>query len=159
MKMFIDGRWTDSSDGAVINPATGVCVDTVPEATEQDVDCAIALAVEGQKEWNDIPLHEKLSILERYCVLLTENTEKIASIMCEEGGKPIEQCRTEVAANAAIFRIYCAAAYTFYGKSLPYNAEPRSQGDVAFTIHEPLGVFANIITRSSLRRINWRPCS
>lgn len=105
MKMFIDGRWTDSSDGAVssvINPATGVCVDTVPEATEQDVDRAIALAVEGQKEWNDIPLHEKLSILERYCVLLTENTEKIASIMCEEGGKPIEQCRTEVAANAAI---------------------------------------------------------
>ena len=96
MKMFIDGRWTDSSDGAVssvINPATGVCVDTVPEATEQDVDRAIALAVEGQKEWNDIPLHEKLSILERYCVLLTENTEKIASIMCEEGGKPIEQCR------------------------------------------------------------------
>lgn len=79
MKMFIDGRWTDSSDGAVssvINPATGVCVDTVPEATEQDVDRAIALAVEGQKEWNDIPLHEKLSILERYCVLLTENTEK-----------------------------------------------------------------------------------
>lgn len=116
--MFIDGRWTDSSDGAVssvINPATGVCVDTVPEATEQDVDRAIALAVEGQKEWNDIPLHEKLSILERYCVLLTENTEKIASIMCEEGGKPIEQCRTEVAANAAIFRIYCAAAYTFTG--------------------------------------------
>ena len=53
MKMFIDGRWTDSSDGAVssvINPATGVCVDTVPEATEQDVDRAIALAVEGQKE-------------------------------------------------------------------------------------------------------------
>ena len=115
MKMFIDGRWTDSSDGAVssvINPATGVCVDTVPEATEQDVDRAIALAVEGQKEWNDIPLHEKLSILERYCVLLTENTEKIASIMCEEGGKPIEQCRTEVAANAAIFRIYlCCRIY------------------------------------------------
>ena len=71
--------------------------------------------------------------------------EKIARVMCEEGGKPIEQCRTEVFANAAIFRIYCAAAYTFYGKTLPYNGEARSQGDVAFTIHEPLGVFANIV--------------
>ena len=52
MKMFIDGRWTDSSDGAVssvINPATGVCVDTVPEATEQDVDCAIALLWRDRK--------------------------------------------------------------------------------------------------------------
>ena len=109
MKMFIDGRWTDSSDGAVssvINPATGVCVDTVPEATEQDVDRAIALAVEGQKEWNDIPLHEKLSILERYCVLLTENTEKIASIMCEEGGKPIEQCQRCDLSHLLCCRIY-----------------------------------------------------
>ena len=32
-----------------------------------------------------------------------------------------DRCRTEVFANAAIFRIYNAAAYTFYGKSLPYN--------------------------------------
>lgn len=148
MKMFINGQWVDASDkgvAQVINPATGQCVDTVPEATEEDIDNAIALTVEGQKEWNAVPLHEKMAILERYCVLLEQDTEKIAAIMCEEGGKPIEQCRTEVAANAAIFRIYCAAAYTFYGKTLPYNAEPRSQGDVAFTIHEPLGVFANIV--------------
>ena len=71
--------------------------------------------------------------------------EEISKVMCEEGGKPIEQCRTEVYANAAIFRIYCAAAYTFYGKTLPYNGEARSQGDVVMTIHEPLGVFANIV--------------
>ena len=53
--------------------------------------------------------------------------------------------KRQVYANAAIFRIYCAAAYTFYGKTLPYNGEPRSQGDVVMTIHEPLGVFANIV--------------
>ncbi|MCD7807622.1 MAG: aldehyde dehydrogenase family protein, partial [Lachnospiraceae bacterium] len=142
MKMYINGSWTDASDKGtipVINPATGKCVDTVPEATEEDLDRAIALAVEGQREWNAVPLHEKMAILERYCVLLEESGERIAAVMCEEGGKPIEQCRTEIAANAAIFRIYCAAAYTFYGKTLPYNAEPRSQGDVVFTIHEPLG--------------------
>ena len=76
---------------------------------------------------------------------MEESVEEISKVMCEEGGKPIEQCRTEVYANAAIFRIYCAAAYTFYGKTLPYNGEPRSQGDVVMTIHEPLGVFANIV--------------
>lgn len=148
MKMFVNGAWVDASDGAtsdVVNPATGKVIDTVPAATPQDVDNAIALAVEGQKEWNAVPLHEKTAILERYCRLLLESKEKIAAVMCEEGGKPIDQCRVEVDANAAIFRIYCAAAYTFYGKTLPYNAEPRSQGDIAFTIHEPLGVFANIV--------------
>ena len=150
MKMIIGGRHVDASDGRtseVVNPATGQVVDTVPEATLEDLDRAIALAVEGQKEWDAVPLHEKTAVLERYAQLVTEkeNVEKIARLMCEEGGKPIEQCRTEVYANAAIFRIYNAAAYTFYGKTLPYNGEPRSQGDVAFTIHEPLGVFANIV--------------
>lgn len=101
----------------------------------------------GRRSGTPFPLHQRLAILETYCQLLTreETVEKIARVMCEEGGKPIEQCRTEVFANAAIIRIYCAAAYTFYGKTLPYNGEARSQGDVAFTIHEPLGVFANIV--------------
>ena len=150
MQMIIGGKHVDASNGKtsqVVNPATGQVIDTVPEATLEDLDRAIGLAVEGQKEWNAIPLHQRLAILETYCQLLTreETVEKIARVMCEEGGKPIEQCRTEVFANAAIFRIYCAAAYTFYGKTLPYNGEARSQGDVAFTIHEPLGVFTNIV--------------
>lgn len=150
MQMIIGGKHVDASNGKtsqVVNPATGQVIDTVPEATLEDLDRAIGLAVEGQKEWNAIPLHQRLAILETYCQLLTreETVEKIARVICEEGGKPIEQCRTEVFANAAIFRIYCAAAYTFYGKTLPYNGEARSQGDVAFTIHEPLGVFANIV--------------
>lgn len=148
MKMLIGGQFVDASGKAVsqvVNPATGEVVDSVPEATLADLDLAIGLAVEGQKEWNAVPLHEKLEILEKYCCLLEENVERISALACEEGGKPIEQCRTEVYANTAIFRIYMSAANTFYGKALPYNAEARSQGDVAFTIHEPLGVFANIV--------------
>ena len=148
MQMLIGGKWVDASDGgvmSVVNPATGEVVDTVPAATKEDVEKAIENAVKGQIEWNSYPLYRKLEILEKYAVLLTQNTERIAKIMCEEGGKPIEQCRIEVAANAAIFRIYISAANTFYGHTLPYNAEPRSQGDVAFTIHEPLGVFACIV--------------
>lgn len=148
MQMLIGGKFVDASDGGkinVVNPATGVVVDTVPAATLEDLDKAISLAVTGQKEWNAVPLHEKLRILERYACLIEEKVEEISRVMCEEGGKPIEQCRTEVYANAAIFRIYCAAAYTFYGKTLPFNGEARSQGDVVMTVHEPLGVFANIV--------------
>lgn len=148
MQMLIGGQFVNASDGGVsqvVNPATGLVVDTVPEATLADLDRAIALAVEGQREWNAVPLHERLRILEDYCRIILERTDEIAAVMCEEGGKPIDQARTEVSANAAIFRIYCAAAFTFYGKTLPYNGEARSQGDVAFTIHEPLGVFANIV--------------
>ena len=148
MQMLIGGKFVDSSDGTkieVVNPATGKIVDTVPAGTLEDLDRAISFAVEGQKEWNAVPLHEKMRILEKYACLIEENVEEISKVMCEEGGKPIEQCKTEVYANAAIFRIYCAAAYTFYGKTLPYNGEARAQGDVVMTVHEPLGVFACIV--------------
>ncbi|HEX2999421.1 MAG TPA: aldehyde dehydrogenase family protein [Armatimonadota bacterium] len=147
MKMLIGGQWVDASDGGVvkdINPANGMLIDTVPAATRQDIDRAIEFAVKGQKEWDAFPLHQKLAVLSKYCRIVEENTERIAAVMCGEGGKPIEQCRVEVAANAMVFRIYIEAAGSFYGSTLPLNAEPRSQGDIAFTVHEPLGVFACI---------------
>ena len=150
MQMIINGQYCDASDKStfnIVNPATGEVVDTCPKGTLEDLNRALDLAVEGQKEWNAVPLYERLGILEKYCTYLSDpdTIERIAKVMCEEGGKPIEQCRTEVGANAAIFRIYISAANTFYGKTLPYNAESRSVGDVVFTIHEPLGVFANIV--------------
>ena len=49
MQMFIGGKRVDASDGKVsqvVNPATGQVIDTVPEATLEDLDRAIALAVE-----------------------------------------------------------------------------------------------------------------
>ena len=106
MQMLLNGVFCDASDKKtidVVNPATGQVVDTVPAGTLEDLDRAISLAVEGQKEWNAVPLHERIRILERYCVMIEQNVEEIAQVMCEEGGKPIEQCRTEVYANAAIF--------------------------------------------------------
>ena len=92
MQMIIGGKHVDASNGKtsqVVNPATGQVIDTVPEATLEDLDRAIGLAVEGQKEWNAIPLHQRLAILETYCQLLTreETVEKIARVMCGGGRK------------------------------------------------------------------------
>ena len=47
MKMYINGAPADASDGAVIeviNPADGSVVDTVPQATKEDVDKAVEYA-------------------------------------------------------------------------------------------------------------------
>ena len=58
MKMFIGGEWVDASDGGVqevINPATGTVVDTVPAATEEDVQRAIENAVKVRLSGMHIP--------------------------------------------------------------------------------------------------------
>ena len=66
MKMIIDGKAVDSSDGKVLNvlnPATGQVIDTVPSATEDDVNKAVSCAKEAQKIWAKVPVYEKVEIL------------------------------------------------------------------------------------------------
>ena len=52
MKSLIGKEWKDSSDGKVIevyNPATNELIDTVPLATEEDVDLCVKEAAKAQK--------------------------------------------------------------------------------------------------------------
>ena len=78
MKMLIGGQKTDSSDGRtidVINPANGKFLDTIPMATEEDVQRAVDNAKKGQKEWTAIPLMEREKIIQRFVRLLEEQLQ------------------------------------------------------------------------------------
>lgn len=58
MKMLIDGREVDASNGKTIDvtcPVNGSLVGTVPAATAQDMDEALAASLKGQKAWQAIP--------------------------------------------------------------------------------------------------------
>lgn len=147
MKMLIGGIEVDASDLSTVNnvnPATGEVIETVPCATEADIEKAISNAVIGQKEWAAIPFHKRMEILERFVVLIQQNEKTIAETMAMEGGKPIGQAMGEVGRVKDAFRLYMAEARTMYGKTIPLNSEPRGIGDVCFTIFEPLGVIAAI---------------
>lgn len=68
MQMIIGGRKTSSRDGKtidVINPANNKKLDTIPMATEEDVNEAVVNAKEGQKEWAAIPLMDKEKLFKR----------------------------------------------------------------------------------------------
>ncbi len=143
MKMLIGGKWCDASNGATmdnLNPATGEVYDTVPRATKEDVERAVELAVEGQKEWVAMPLYKRMEAMEEFIRLVEENAEEIAKIMTIEGGKPMAQSRAEVGRVKDTTRAYMAAARTLFGKTMPVNPEPRGVGDINFTMYEPLGV-------------------
>ena len=66
MKNLIAGQWVDASDGKVIevtNPATNEKIDTVPNATVEDVDRAVKAAQEAQKGWAKMSTHARGEIL------------------------------------------------------------------------------------------------
>lgn len=147
MKMLIGGKKVDSFSGKVINninPATGETVCTVPEACEEDIELALSNAVKGQEEWNAIPFHKRMDILENFIGLLDDNKEEVAKQMCLEGGKPIRQALGEVGRVRDGFHSYMAQARTMFGKTLPFDSEARGEGDIVFTVFEPIGPVACI---------------
>ncbi|MDR0709106.1 MAG: aldehyde dehydrogenase family protein, partial [Spirochaetaceae bacterium] len=148
MKMIIDGKKADASNGAVIevsNPATGKVIDTVPAATEEDVILAVQKAKAGQKKWARIPVHEKGDILLKFVALVEENKEKLARTLSDETGKPITEARGEIANIPIAFKGFVEKAKHIYGEVIPQGQEKNQERHVLLTLKEPIGVVACVI--------------
>ncbi|MDR1895059.1 MAG: aldehyde dehydrogenase family protein [Spirochaetales bacterium] len=148
MKMIINGKAVDASDGAVIevlNPATGKVIDTVPAATEADIKQAVAAAKEGQKKWARVPVWEKGEILLKFVALVEENKEKLARTLSNETGKPISEARGEIANIPISFKGFVEKAKHLYGEAIPHGQEQNQERHVLITQREPLGVIACVI--------------
>lgn len=146
MKMMIGGKETYSKKTVdVINPATMEVIDTVPAAEPKDVEKALDLAQIGKKKWRDVVLYQRIEILEKFLTLVKRDMDDFVNIMCSETGKTLAACKDETLALINIFKCYCEKAKNFGGESLPFNSEARVEGDIIFTMREPLGVIACVI--------------
>ncbi len=148
MKMLINGKQTDASDGKtleVLNPATMELIDTVPSATQQDVEAALDAAQQGKKEWRDVVLFERVAILRKFISLVDKNLDVFAKMISAESGKTLVSCIDEAKACMGIFESYCEKAKNYGGETLPFNSEARVKGDIIFTLKEPLGVVACVV--------------
>lgn len=148
MQMLINGREMAASDGKtmdVINPANMTVIDTVPCATESDIELALDCAREGFQQWKQVVMCERVKILRRFIQLVEEHIDEFSKIMCAETGKPLQACVDETYACTGIFEAYCEKAKNFGGETLPQDSEGRVLGDIIITLRESLGVVASII--------------
>lgn len=146
MKMMIDGKRVDAKNNAtiqVLNSATQEFVDTVPAATEEDVQRAIAAAQEGKTLWGGTPQYKRSEILFKCADAIDQNLEALARSLSTEMGKVITEARAEVDCAAQIFRGFAEMANHFYGQTMS-EFQKGSETDIIFTKHEPLGVVACI---------------
>ncbi len=144
MKMFIDCRRVDASDGAtldVINSATQEFIDTVPRASADDVNRAIAAAQKGKKVWAATPVHERSRLLNACADAIDANREELARSLSTEMGKIIREARPEIRVCAQIIRGFAEKANHHYGKTMT-EYQIGTENDIIFTRREPLGVVA-----------------
>lgn len=148
MKMLIGGNSVNSSDGKLIevyNPSTHEFIDTVPSATQEDVERVIEIAVEGKRIWADTPIYKRAEVLLRFADLVEKNKKELSTISSSEMGKPIAQSEDEVDIVARLFRGYVEKIKHTYGKTMPDSAQPGVENDILFTKKEPLGIVVCLV--------------
>lgn len=147
MQMIIGGKKVSSSDGKVsnvFNPATQELLDTVPVATEEDIERCLDIAQDGKRLWAGTPLVERSKILLKYTSLLESHKKELATLQSKDMGKPFSQCIGEVDTAIMLFEGFVERAKHLYGETVP-ESQPGAEKDMLFTRREPLGVIACIL--------------
>ncbi|MCX6228820.1 MAG: aldehyde dehydrogenase family protein [Bacteroidia bacterium] len=124
----------------IINPATHEVITTVSEDDKLSIDKKVNEARIGQQKWNQVPLADRIAILQKFASLLQQNIEECALVLTSEVGKPLQQSRNEV--NGACARIEWLTANALSDLSDEWMvSEGATREKIAY---EPLGVVCNI---------------
>ncbi|MEM6694590.1 MAG: aldehyde dehydrogenase family protein [Pseudomonadota bacterium] len=91
---FIDGAMTAPGDGFLSkNPATGETLATLSQATDADIDAAVAAARRAQPKWARLGGHGRARILYALARLVQKNARLLAVLETLDNGKPIRESR------------------------------------------------------------------
>jgi aldehyde dehydrogenase (NAD+) len=146
-KLFIGGAWEKPSGTAtidVISPHTEEPVGRVPEATEADVDRAVAAAREAfdNGPWPRMEARERLAILRKFADLYTANLMPLAEVITEEMGSPISF--SQMAQTPA--PLMMLETFMRVGAEFPWEeTRAGSLGGPVIVRREPVGVVGAIV--------------
>ncbi len=148
MKMIINNAYVNASDNTtidIVNPYTGLVIDTVPNASAKDVDKAVKIAKKAQPKWAEVPVYEKVNKFKKFLDLVDKNKLVLAKTLCQETGKPLSQAKAEIANIRIGFESFMERAKHLYGNTIPYGTEAGQDYTLQYTQREPLGVVAAVI--------------
>ena len=142
-KCYIAGNWCDADDGAtlaVVNPATGEELGSVPKMGRTETRRAIEAASVAWPAWRKKTAHERSALLRRWNDLLLKHQEELALLMTAEQGKPLAEARGEIGYAASFIEWFAEEAKRTYGDIIP----PHQSDKRILVPKQPVGVCAAI---------------
>ncbi|HZV21579.1 MAG TPA: aldehyde dehydrogenase family protein, partial [Hyphomicrobiales bacterium] len=139
---FVAGAFAPQAEGeAILSPWTGDKVAEVTSATAGQAEAAIAAARQAFDDgpWPRMPVFERGQFLRRIAGAIEKRLEELAAVEALNAGKPLADARREVQGAARVFAYYAGAMDKYFGETIPI-----SDAVLDFTLHEPLGVVAQI---------------
>ncbi|MCZ6674400.1 MAG: aldehyde dehydrogenase family protein, partial [Verrucomicrobia bacterium] len=145
MKFYLNGNWQDRDELIeVTNPFDGSVIDTVPKATNADVELALESAVAGAKTMAETTGYERFLILRRAADLMRERLDDLAHTISSEEGKTLAEGRLEVDRSTQTIELSGEEAKRLTGEVLPLDGGKDVRNKFGFTLRVPCGVVAAI---------------
>jgi len=130
-----------STDNLVIcNPANGETIAELKKDNAEIVYAKFQKLKDGQAVWKQMPLKERIAIIQKYHQLLERDIEQLSITLTEEVGKPLQQSRNEI--NGSRSRIEWMLTHAEQNLSEEVMSESENMKELIR--YEPLGIVCNI---------------
>jgi aminobutyraldehyde dehydrogenase len=142
-RLLIAGRRAvgEGPPETIVDPATGRCIASVPEATGEQLEAAVAAAVDAFERWSRTTPAQRAGLLLQIAAHLDAEADAYAQLESLNTGKPLEAMRTdEMPAIADVFRFFAGAARL---QSAPAAGE-YVRGYTSLIRRDPVGVVGSI---------------
>lgn len=140
---WIGGKRVPGTSGRtapVHNPATGAVTGEVALASADEVQAAVASALEAAREWRSSSLSQRAAVLFAFRELLHERADDLAAVVTAEHGKVLADAAGEVARGLENVEFATGVPHLMKGGF----SEQASSGVDVYSIRQPLGVVAGI---------------
>lgn len=145
-KLFMGGRWAAPKSNAsidVVSPWNEQVVATVPEASREDVDLAVAAARKAfdAGPWPRLEIGERIAVMRRFGVAFEKQSARLAHVITTEMGGPITQSHSTQARVPQVM----LASFIELAERYPLRMIRRSSFGNGVVFREPKGVVAAIV--------------
>jgi len=138
---LIAGNVKASGKLNVTAPFNSELIATVDKVDEKAIELALSTAsslYNDRSKW--LSSDRRIEILTRMSQLMEENAERLILISAQEGGKPLNDTKAEMARAIDGINNCIECIRTNHGEEIPMGLNAASMNRLAFTSHEPIGV-------------------
>jgi len=141
MKMFMAGEWVDRNEKIeVLNPFDRSVIDTIPQATSDDIEATLASAVQGAKIMREMSAYDRFQILRKAADIMVKRQDELGRTISLEEGKILGEGIFEASRSAITIETSAEEAKRLTGEVLPLDGAPGAHGKLGFTLRVPCGV-------------------
>ena len=149
-RLFVNGEWVESGHDrtiAVYDPSTGREIARVVDASDADVDRAVAAARAAFDDgrWSGLAPYKRQRLMERLADLIEANLAELAELESVDNGKPRTMSeRLDIPACVMTLRYMAGWATKISGEHVEPAGYPAGAMH-AYVRREPVGVCAQIV--------------